>query len=137
MSIDFGERLHVLEEGPAHAFRDWPATHFEVGPSGVYTIWNADVFLYVGCAWRHRDDANPKVLGVFGRLRSHAGGQRSGNQFAIYICDRFVVPYLTDEERAALARGERILDALTRRYIHEHLTYRVGGHRRRDDGLHA
>ena len=73
--------LHELEEGPAHAFREWPATHFEVWPSGVYTVWNENLFLYVGMAWAHRGDANPKALGVFGRL--------------------------------------------TRRFIHDHLTYRV------------
>jgi hypothetical protein len=125
VSSDFDEQLHALEDGPAHAFRDWPATHFEIGPSGVYTIWDGDQFLYVGCAWMHRDEAHPKALGVFGRLKSHASGLRSGNQFAIYICDRFVVPFLTEQEREALARGQRLLDAATRRYIHEHLSYRV------------
>ena len=113
------------ESGAAHAFRDWPATHFEIGPSGVYTIWNDTTFLYVGMAWAHRDDTNPKASGVFGRLKSHASGRRSGDQFAIYICDRFVVPHLSSTDLDALARGERLLDALTRRFIHEHLTYRV------------
>ena len=35
------------------------------------------------------------------------------------------MPYLIDEQRDALARGERILDAATKRYIHDHLTYWV------------
>ena len=125
MSNDFDERVRLLEEGSAHGFRDWPATHLEVGPSGVYTVWNGDLFLYAGCGWKHRDEANPTSPGVFGRLESHASGRRSGNQFAIYVCDRFVVPCLSDEQRDALARGERILDAATKRYIHDHLTYRV------------
>jgi hypothetical protein len=125
MSMDVHDALRRLESGAAHAFRDRPATHFEAGPSGVYTIWNGDTFLYVGMAWKHRDDDNPRASGVFGRLKSHADGRRSGNQFAIYICDRFVVPQLTADEMAALARGERLLDAATRQYIRERLTYRV------------
>jgi hypothetical protein len=123
MEVD--DALRALETGAAHAFRDWPATHFEAGPSGVYTIWNDDIFLYVGMAWKHRSDESPKASGVFGRLKSHADGRRSGNQFAIYICDRFVVPHLSSDQIDALARGERLLDAATRQYIREHLTYRV------------
>jgi hypothetical protein len=125
MPIDVTNALRALETGAAHAFRDWPATHFEAGPSGVYTIWNDDIFLYVGMAWKHRSDENPKASGVFGRLKSHADGRRSGIQFAIYICDRFVVPHLSPDQIDALARGERLLDAATRQYIREHLTYRV------------
>src|SRR5947208_338489 len=111
---DFSEMLRELEEGPAHAFRDWPATHFEVGPSGAYTIWHGSQFLYVGIAYTHRGDNKPTAEGLFGRLKSHAGGRRSGDQFAIYICDRFVVPHLTSEEMDALAHGARLLDARTR-----------------------
>ena len=95
------------------------------GPSGVYTIWNGGVFLYVGMAWAHRDDSNPKAVGVFGRLSSHASGRRSGGQFCIYICDRFVVPELNADDTAALRRGERLLDARTKAFVHDHLTYRV------------
>ena len=75
MSNDFDERVRLLEEGPAHGFRDWPATHFEVGPSGVYTVWNGDLVLYAGSAWKHRDEANPTSPGVFGRLESHTSGR--------------------------------------------------------------
>jgi hypothetical protein len=125
MSPDFDKQLHALEDGHAYPFRDWPATHFDAGPSGVYTIWDGDTFLYVGMAWRHRDERYPTAIGVFGRLASHASGRRSGDQFAIYICDRFVVPELTPPDMQALARGERLLDARTRALIHERLTYRV------------
>src|SRR5690348_14865890 len=76
-------------------------------------------------AWKRRDDANPAASGVFGRLRSHASGRRSGDQFAIYVGDRFVIPELAREQLDALARGERLLDGLTKQYIHDRLTYRV------------
>ena len=45
MSTEVSDELFRLENGPARAFRDWPATHFEIGPSGVYTIWKDNVFL--------------------------------------------------------------------------------------------
>jgi hypothetical protein len=125
MQTEFAAPRRALEDGPAHAFRDWPATHFEIGPSGVYTVWHNELFLYVGMAWAHRDEANPGATGVFGRLRSHASGRRSGDQFAIYVCDRFVVPSLTPADMSALAGGERLLDARTRQYIANHLSYRV------------
>jgi hypothetical protein len=125
MQVDMTEQLQELEDGPVHAFRDWPATHFQIGPSGVYSIWNDTLFLYVGMAYKHRNEESPKASGVFGRLSTHADGRRSGDQFSVYICDRFVVPQLTEEQMQGLARGDRILDALTKQYIRDHLTYRV------------
>lgn len=125
MQRDDLAQLRTLEEGPAHAFREWPANHFEVGPSGVYSIWDHNSFLYVGMAWAHRGETNPGATGVFGRLASHASGRRSGDQFAIYICDRFVIPSLTQAEMSALASGERLLDARTRQFIADRLSYRV------------
>jgi hypothetical protein len=125
MTIALSDQMHELEEGPAHAFRDWPATHFEPGPSGVHTVWNDSQFVDVGMSHIHRDDDNPKTSGVFGRLKTHALGRRSGDQFSIYICDRLVVPYLTSDQMDALARGARLLDTLTKQYIHKYLTYRV------------
>jgi hypothetical protein len=121
----FTELMSELEDRTPHRFSDWPASHFEAGPSGVYTVWNGEQFLYVGMAWRHRDDLNPNASGVFGRLASHASGRRSGDQFCVYICDRFVVPDLSADELAALRRGARLLDTRTKAFIHEYLTYRV------------
>jgi hypothetical protein len=66
-----------------------------------------------------------RASGVFGRLRSHASGRRSGDQFNIYICDRFVVPDLTEEQLGRLRNGDRLLDRMTRAFISEHLSYRV------------
>lgn len=115
-----------LESGPSHWFRDWPATTLNAGPPGVYTIWNGLEFLYVGMSYIHRDSTtNPQAKGVFGRLASHASGRRSGDQFCVYICDRFVVPSLESHHMVALANGERILDQRTKRFIHDHLSYRV------------
>ena len=58
-------------------------------------------------------------------LISRCSGRRSGDQFCIYICDRFVVARLSSDERAAAA-GQRFLDGRTREFIREQLSYRVG-----------
>jgi hypothetical protein len=77
-------------------------------------------------SYAHRDDTdNVKAKGVFGRLASHASGRRSGDQFCVYVCDRFVIPRLSEADMAALEQGERLLDARTRAYIHDKLGYRV------------
>ncbi len=126
MPVDFDTMSHDLEDGAPHGFSEWPANHFAIGPSGVYTIWSRDEFLYVGMSYVHRGDTpNPQAKGVFGRLASHASGRRSGDQFCIYICDRFVIPRLGAADLAELAAGKRLLDGRTREFIREHLTYRV------------
>ncbi len=80
---------------------------------GVYTIWQADTFLYVGRSTKLRD-----------RLSSHARGHRGGDQFCVYISDRFVVPSLSGEVLAQLADGEFSIDTATRDFIRDHLRFR-------------
>jgi hypothetical protein len=48
----------------------------------------------------------------------------SGDQFCVYVADRFVLPSLTQEEITAIASGRHQMDAFVRRYIHETLSYR-------------
>lgn len=125
-SPDMTPAIRTLEGGTLHQFGAWPAKDLEVGPSGVYTIWMGSTFLYVGMSWTHRTaTGNSTAKGVFGRLASHASGRRSGDQFCIYICDRFVIPQLDRTDLAALADGQRILDGRTRQFIAEHLSFRV------------
>jgi len=40
------------------------------------------------------------------------------------VCDRFVVPRLSDEQQAQIGDGVLSLDTLTRRHIHDHFEYR-------------
>jgi len=123
---DITDAIATLEDGPLRRFRDWPANDLEVGPSGVYTVWRGSSFLYVGMSYAHRTSTgNSTTKGVFGRLASHASGRRSGDQFCIYICDRFVIPQLDHHDLAALADGQRLLDGRTRQFIAEHLSFRV------------
>ena len=118
--------LSELEVGQVHTFREWPVDTFPKGPPGVYTVWHGDDFLYVGIAYRDpKDTNNPQARGVWGRLSTHASGRRSGDQFNIYVCDRFIVPELSDDDRDALRAGSRLLDTRTRDYIRDNLCFRV------------
>jgi hypothetical protein len=114
----------ALSTGPMRRFVDWPPSDLDIGRPGVYSIWNNDELVYIGMAWQDVN-LNQKALGLFGRLRSHASGRRSGDQFNIYICDRYVVPSLGPAEMRQLREGERLLDRLTRDFIAEHLAYRI------------
>jgi hypothetical protein len=62
--------------------------------------------------------------GLFKRLRSHARGRRSGDQFCVYVADRLVLPKLSATDIRAIADGKRKFDVLVRQYIHEHFSYR-------------
>lgn len=64
------------------------------------------------------------MRGVRDRLDSHRSGRRSGDQFAVYVCDRLVLPTLSREQIQLIAAGKLSLYALTRVYIHENLSYR-------------
>jgi hypothetical protein len=72
--------------------------------------------------------------GLWTRLNSHASGRRSGDQFNIYICDRFIVPALTPGQQRDIGEGRLLLDQMTRSFIREHLSYRFVVHR---DGAQA
>jgi hypothetical protein len=65
-----------------------------------------------------------KAQGLWTRLNSHASGRRSGDQFNIDICDRFIVPALTPDQQHDIGCGLLVLDQLIRAYIHQHLSYR-------------
>lgn len=108
--------LHVVNElqfGEEFTFAAWPDGKVPLLAAGVYTIWRKGDFIYVGMSGNLRQ-----------RLNSHASGRRSGDQFNVYVCDRFVVSGLTVEKQDAVARGDLLLDGLTRDYIRTRLTYR-------------
>ena len=120
-----------LHSGESHRFADWSNEHVPAVAAGVYTIWDGDQFLYVGMAGRgltaediDSPDEPVKAKGLRKRLESHASGRRSGDQFCVYICDRFVVPKLTSAEQAEIGEGKLLLDKVTREYIHDRLSYR-------------
>jgi len=97
--------------------------------AGVYTVWDRNGSLvYAGMSGRSITQAtaapNNRSLGLYTRLGSHASGRRSGDQFCVYVADRLVLPTLSADQIKSIAHGRHSMDALVRRYIHEHLGYR-------------
>jgi hypothetical protein len=96
--------------------------------AGVYTIRHrGGRFIYVGMSGRGiTAPTAPRnsPQGLYTRLHSHWGGRRSGDQFCVYVSDRFVLPTLSQENIASIASGRHEMDALVRRYIHDELLYR-------------
>ena len=95
-------------------------------------MWDGDRLLYVGMSGRAMRAEDLEVgeggrivaKGLSTRLNAHASGRRSGDQFCIYVCDRFVVPALTSLQQQQLAAGSLSLDSLTRAFVRERLAYR-------------
>lgn len=123
--------LPSLESGPTYRFADWPNESVPKVSAGVNTIWDAGQLVYVGMAGRSMraedidsPDEPVKAKGLWTRLNSHASGRRSGDQFCVYVCDRFVVPNLSVDQQEQLAEGRLALDKLTRQLIHDRYAYR-------------
>jgi hypothetical protein len=123
-----GERIAALTEGTVHRFSGWPNLEVPKFGAGVYTIWHKDGrFIYVGMSGRGITGATKprnSPHGLYTRLHSHWSGRRSGDQFCVYVADRFVLPTLSQEDIAAIASGRHEMDAYVRRYIHDELLYR-------------
>jgi hypothetical protein len=81
------EQLDARAAAPLRRLRD--ADRRDPGSgAGVYTIWDDEGGLvYAGIAGR-----NPAGKGLASRLRSHASGRRSGDQFCVYVADHYVHP---------------------------------------------
>src|SRR5688500_6884423 len=94
------ERLKRLEGAPRYQFADWPNAEIPTIAAGVYTVWDGAVLVYVGMAGRGLTSADlcklreggGRCRGLADRLKSHASGRRSGDQFCVYVCDRLVIP---------------------------------------------
>jgi hypothetical protein len=122
----------TLETGSLHKFSDWPNDSVPRIAAGVYTIWRGAEFIYVGMSGRgltseivaQRRVGSRKFIGLYDRLRTHAAGRRSGDQFCVYVADRLVLPLLNHEDLQQIASGEHSMDAWVRRYIHDKLEYR-------------
>jgi hypothetical protein len=117
-----GDLLVALGAGPLYRFAEH-ATLGAVIPSagaGVYTIWDDDgALVYVGVAGR-----NPAGRGLASRLRSHARGRRSGDQFCVYVADHYVMPALTREQIEQIRDSQLSLDALVRERIRAAFAFR-------------
>jgi hypothetical protein len=89
--------VQELEAGPLHRFQDWPNDQVPKRAAGVYSVWEGDRLLYVGMSGRAMTAEDLEVSpngrvgakGLWTRLNAHASGRRSGDQFCVYVCDRF------------------------------------------------
>lgn len=118
--------IRSLIVGPVFPFSNGLHDSLPLASCGVYTIWKGSEFIYVGIAGRTLDPAiaHTKMKGLRDRLDSHWKGRRSGDQFAVYVFDRFIVPLLTDGQKTQFGRGEALGDALTRDFISANFSYR-------------
>ena len=100
--------------------------------AGCYTVWRGQQFIYVGMAGRaakaedlaRHDQSRGAPKGLAQRLLSHGSGRRSGDQFCIYVADRFVLPSLSRPQVEDIAAATVKLDALTRDFIQAELRFR-------------
>ena len=132
-AADNDPALARLQDGPKFRFADWPNHQVPRRAAGVYTIWREDELLYVGMSGQGAQaedlvavpgpDDTTKAKWLWTRLDSHASGRRSGDQFNVYVCDRFIVPTLTPGQQRDIANGKLLLDQLTKTYIRQHLSY--------------
>lgn len=133
------DHLLALGRGTLHSFTTWKQ---DAGVPkvavGVYTIWQRhdgsaagpgpERLVYVGYAGRGlaatESGTGSRAKGLWDRLQAHARGRRSGDQFSVYVADRWVLPSLTQVEIAAVAEGRPIIDALVQRYVSSYLGFR-------------
>ena len=111
-----------------HRFADWPNRDIPAVAVGVYVIWDGDQLVYCGMPGRGYADAVASSVPRYGmvtRLAAHASGRLSGNQFAVYVANRLVIPSLTTDQQALFASGSLTLASLPKTYIRERLSYQV------------
>ena len=123
-----------LGDGPARSFREPLDPALPRVAAGCYTIWDdGGQFIYAGMAGRTltaekirtaRDDPRARVSGLRDRLRAHRTGRRSGDQFSVYVFDRFILGGLSADAVSAAVAGRRRLDDDVREFIQSRLSYR-------------
>lgn len=82
---------------PRFRFASWPNLSVPAVAAGVYAIWKDGELIYCGMSGREIDSkgkAAPKKYGFVTPLNSHASGRLSGDQFCVYVANRFVIPLL-------------------------------------------
>jgi hypothetical protein len=128
--VDHVAQLTALVTGPVFRFADWPNDQIPRRAAGVYTIWRHDEFIYVGMSGRGAkaeafvaDQGLGQAKGLWTRLGSHASGRRSGDQFNVYVCDRYVIPALTPHQQRDIGKGKLLLDQMTKDFIRRQLSY--------------
>jgi hypothetical protein len=86
-------RMTRVGGSPAFKFAEWPNDQVPRRAVGVHTVWRGVDLIYAGMSSRGaqsedfvtRPDQQDKAIGLWTRLKSHASGRRSGDQFNIYL----------------------------------------------------
>jgi hypothetical protein len=130
--LEFAMRL--LSSGPLFSFVMPLDPGLPRVAAGCYAIWDrGGRFVYAGMAGRTltadrisglRNDPKARVTGLRDRLNAHRNGRRSGDQFCVYVFDRFVLPTLSPDAVVAAGAGTRHLDEDTKEYVRAELSYR-------------
>jgi hypothetical protein len=79
----------------------------------VYLIYQGVRLIYVGMAKKN----------LLGRLTQHARGNRSGDQFCVYLGDCLVMPKLGIDQMKDLFSGELSLDHEIKKFVRSQLSY--------------
>ena len=83
------------------AFQDWPNSEIPGVAAGVYVIWHNDQLIYCGMSGRE--------------IEKHRFSNSKKNMAWL--------PDLTQVDLEAFRGGKKTLDALTKKYIHQHLEH--------------
>jgi hypothetical protein len=119
------EHLAALQDSTLRPFSSGVDSSIPRVCAGVYTIWRGEQLIYVGHAGRAAATATDGArTGLADRLRHHATGRRSGDQFCVYVADRLVLQTLGSEDLASIASGELLLDDFIYVYVQDQLAYR-------------
>ena len=78
----------------------------------------------LGCQAKNREEAAQKEIWVSDSPESQAKGQLSGDQFNVYVANRFVVPSLTTDQQSQMFTELLTLEILTQQHIHQHFRFR-------------
>ena len=102
------------------SFAENPTQYVPNKGSIIYSVWDKDEkFIYIGISGTQKNIEKREPLT---RIKKHASGRRSGDQFCVYIQDFHVIPDLIKGGEYTPQKG--LLDKLTKDYIHKNLSYR-------------
>ena len=108
------------------SFSAWPNPSIPAVAAGVYAIWKGSELIYCGMSGREIDSkgkTSTKKYGLVTRLNSHASGRLSGDQFCVYVANRFVIPSIVSAELPLFETGKLTLDTRTKTFIHQYFEY--------------
>lgn len=102
----------------------WATAGIPLVAAGVYAIWHDEKLIYCGMSGRQIEkNLHKSKFGLITRIKSHASGRLSGDQFCVYVANRLVIPNLKQSDLPRFATGEIKLDTLTKEYISKNLEF--------------